>query len=310
MSYQGDIRLGGTIGWKFTTRQVSGVPTTLAGTPVVSVYAAGSNTPITGGVTLTVDFPKTGLNDISIVASGANGFATATNYDVVITTGTVNSVSVVGEVIGSFSIENRSALMPATSGRTLVVDAAGLADANTVKVGPTGSGTAQTAGDIPARQTDAVLAGAIWNAATATYGSAGSYGLLIETDLDATISSRSTFAGGAVSSVTGNVGGNVTGSVGSVVGAVGSVTGNVGGNVTGSVGSVVGLTASNLDATVSSRLAAASYTAPDNTTITAINAKTSLLNFTVSGQVDANVQYVNDVQVKGAGTDASPWNPV
>lgn len=39
-------------------------------------------------------------------------------------------------------------LRPATTGRTLVVDAAGLADANTVKVGPTGSGTAQTAGDI------------------------------------------------------------------------------------------------------------------------------------------------------------------
>lgn len=54
---------------------------------------------------------------------------------------------------------------------------------------------------------------------------------------------------GAVGSVTGNVGGNVTGSVGSVVGAVGSVTGavgsvagNVGGNVVGSVGSVTGLT--------------------------------------------------------------------
>src|SRR3990167_4655498 len=41
-----------------------------------------------------------------------------------------------------------SRLAPATPGRTLVVDANGLADANTVKVGPTGSGTAQTAGDI------------------------------------------------------------------------------------------------------------------------------------------------------------------
>lgn len=39
--------------------------------------------------------------------------------------------------------------------------------------------------------------------------------------------------------------------------AVASVTGNVGGNVTGSVGSVVGLTASNLDATISSRASAA-----------------------------------------------------
>lgn len=47
--------------------------------------------------------------------------------------------------------------------------------------------------------------------------------------------------------ITGNITGNlsgsvgsVTGAVGSVTGAVGSVTGNVGGNVTGSVGSVVG----------------------------------------------------------------------
>ena len=39
-------------------------------------------------------------------------------------------------------------LAPATAGRTLVVDAAGLADANVVKVGPTGVGTVQTAGDI------------------------------------------------------------------------------------------------------------------------------------------------------------------
>lgn len=41
-------------------------------------------------------------------------------------------------------------LQPATSGRTLVVDAAGLADANAVKVGPTGSGTPQTARDLGA----------------------------------------------------------------------------------------------------------------------------------------------------------------
>jgi hypothetical protein len=37
---------------------------------------------------------------------------------------------------------------PATSGRSIVVDAAGLVDANVVKLGPTGSGTAQTARDV------------------------------------------------------------------------------------------------------------------------------------------------------------------
>lgn len=44
--------------------------------------------------------------------------------------------------------------------------------------------------------------------------------------LDAKVSSRSTYAGGAVASVTGNVGGNVTGSVGSVVAGVTVTTNN------------------------------------------------------------------------------------
>lgn len=39
-------------------------------------------------------------------------------------------------------------LNPTTAGRTLVVDAAGLADANAVKLGPTGTGTTQTARDL------------------------------------------------------------------------------------------------------------------------------------------------------------------
>jgi hypothetical protein len=37
--------------------------------------------------------------------------------------------------------------------------------------------------------------------------------------------------------------------------------------------------------------------------------KVSGLTFTVPGQVDANIQYVNDVTVKGTGTEADPWNP-
>lgn len=149
MSYYGDIRLGDTIDVKFTTIQVSGAPTTLSGSPVISAYVGNSTTQLTAGITLSVDFDSvTGLNSVRVVATGGNGYATASNYDLIITTGTVNSVSVVGYKVASFSIEARSALMPTTVARTLVVDAAGLADANTVKVGPTGSGTAQTARDI------------------------------------------------------------------------------------------------------------------------------------------------------------------
>jgi len=60
---------------------------------------------------------------------------------------------------------------------------------------------------------------------------------------------------GAVGSVTGNVGGNVVGSVGSVTGAVGSVTGSVGGNVVGTVASVVGNVGGNVVGNVNGNVA-------------------------------------------------------
>jgi hypothetical protein len=158
--YRGDIALGSTIDLKFTTVNTSGVPTTLAGTPAISAYVDNGTTEITAGITLTADFDsRTGLNNVRIVATSGNGFAAGTNVDLVITTGTVGGSSVVGYVIGSFSIEARSALRPTTAGRTLVVDASGLADATAVKVGPSGSATAQTAGDIPARLPAALVSG-------------------------------------------------------------------------------------------------------------------------------------------------------
>jgi hypothetical protein len=50
----------------------------------------------------------------------------------------------------NISIMDLAPFQAATPGRTLVVDAAGLADANAVKLGPSGSGTAQTARDVGA----------------------------------------------------------------------------------------------------------------------------------------------------------------
>ncbi len=135
--YHGDIRLESTIDFKFTTRSfTTGAPTTLAGTPVISAYPSNSVTQLTAGITLTVDFDAvTGLHNVRVVATAANGYATATNYALVITTGTVGGVSVVGEVIGSFSIEARSALMPTTAARTLDVSAAGEAGLDWANVG-------------------------------------------------------------------------------------------------------------------------------------------------------------------------------
>lgn len=69
----------------------------------------------------------------------------------------------------------------------------------------------------------------------------------------------------------------------------------------------------NLDATVSSRLASASYTAPDNATIAAIatyvdtevgaiKTKTDQLVFTKANQLDVNTLSVNGVTLVGNGT--------
>lgn len=116
MSYIGNFALASTLDFKFTTRSFStGAPTSLVG-GTLAAYPNNSITEITAGITLTADFDaRTGLNNVRIVATGANGYATATNYDVVITAGTVGGVSVVGEVVGTFSIENRVVLLQAAT---------------------------------------------------------------------------------------------------------------------------------------------------------------------------------------------------
>lgn len=103
-----DITLEDTIYMRFTTRAfATGIPTTLAGTPVVSIYEENNLTQITAGVSLIVDYDGVaGLNQVEIVATMANGYEKGKSYDLVITTGTVGGVSVVGEVVGSFTIGN------------------------------------------------------------------------------------------------------------------------------------------------------------------------------------------------------------
>lgn len=148
----GDFDASAVIYGKFVScRADTGAPATLT-SGALSVYKDNSTTQSTTGVTFTGDFDSvTGLNHFTIDTSADGTFyAAGSFFDVVVTTGTVNSVSAVGSCVGAFTMRKTSPLKPATAGRTLVVDAAGLADANVVKLGPTGSGTAQTARDIGA----------------------------------------------------------------------------------------------------------------------------------------------------------------
>lgn len=111
--YLGDYRRTDSVEFSFTTRASTGIPTVLAGTPVVTVWESGNTsdevTSATGYVNLTIDFDGiVGLNRVGIDLNGNQPlFEGAKDFTVAITTGTVDGVSVVGEVIGTFSIEKR-----------------------------------------------------------------------------------------------------------------------------------------------------------------------------------------------------------
>ena len=101
-----DRTVGETFYFQFTTRAfATGTPTVLAGSPVVSAYEDAGLTQITAGITLGVDHDGVvGLNMLTLVATGGNGFEAGKDYHLVITAGTVGGVSVVGEVVGHFSL--------------------------------------------------------------------------------------------------------------------------------------------------------------------------------------------------------------
>ncbi len=114
----GNYAAGAVIYGKFTTfRPSTGAAFTLGGTPALSVYKDNSTTQSTTGVTLTADFDSvTGLNHFAIDTSADGTFYSAnSNFDIVITTGTVDSVSVVGTVVASFSLDKAVSIVPALS---------------------------------------------------------------------------------------------------------------------------------------------------------------------------------------------------
>lgn len=100
-----DITLEATEYFDFTTRALTGVPTVLANTPVLKVLEANNATPITAGVSVVIDKASiVGTNEAVVVATAANGYEFGKSYSVVISTGTVNGVSVIGEVVAQFTI--------------------------------------------------------------------------------------------------------------------------------------------------------------------------------------------------------------
>jgi hypothetical protein len=117
----------------FNTHQADGTPATLDGTPTISVYKDGGANEDNSGVTLITDFdtgtgspPLVGLHCVTIdTSTDATFYSAGSDFTVVITSGTVDSISVALTVVGSFSINNRTALRSTIAGRELYVDVNG-----------------------------------------------------------------------------------------------------------------------------------------------------------------------------------------
>ena len=169
--YLGDFSASTVIDFKFTTfRPSTGAPFTLAGSPVISVYKDDSTTQSTAGVTLTVDFDSvTGLHHVQITtATDGTFYADGSEFECVITAGTVDSVSVVGSCIGRFTLRSQAALYPLTAGRTLDINASGHGAANVHQMQAgvvTAASIATGAIDADALATDAVteIVNGVWS---------------------------------------------------------------------------------------------------------------------------------------------------
>ncbi len=178
---------------KFTTRAfATGIPTVLAGSPVVSIYKDASLTQSVTGVTLTVNFDGVvGLNHVDIDTSTDGTFySNESRFYLVITTGTVGGTSVVGEVVGDFDL---AAPIGPTTGGVNVVQILGTASQGaagyvgidwahvtnpTTTVGLSGTtiSTGQTIATVTNQLSASAIEGAVWNADLSTHLGLGTTG--------------------------------------------------------------------------------------------------------------------------------------
>ncbi|MHA2100682.1 MAG: hypothetical protein ACW99A_18590 [Candidatus Kariarchaeaceae archaeon] len=105
--YIGDLDLNQEIDFTFTSRDSTGLPSIITG-GVLEIYSGSGIAPSGAGITFTDNFNSvSGLNHVHINTSGDAFYASGNDYSIVMASGTVDGVSVIGETIALFSIENR-----------------------------------------------------------------------------------------------------------------------------------------------------------------------------------------------------------
>ncbi len=179
-----DITLEDTFYHTFPTRAFdTQLPFTLAGSPVLSVKEGGNATPITAGVSVSVDVASvTGLNEATIVATAANGYEVGKSYAIYISTGTVDGDNVAGEVVGEFTIAASAAAVDLANATDGLGALKTLLDAipTTAMRGTDGALTDKAGFSL---STAGILA--VWHQALSAVVTAGSVGKLIKDEITA-----------------------------------------------------------------------------------------------------------------------------
>ena len=124
--YYGDFLVSRTVRCRFNTVNSSGVPTTLS-SGAVTVTKDGSDVTPSGGVTLTTDVGSvTGRHTVVIdMSADTSAFTAGSEYSVRLSgSSAVGGTSVVGIVVGEWSVANRSVAVD-TSGRIQVQSGTG-----------------------------------------------------------------------------------------------------------------------------------------------------------------------------------------
>lgn len=311
-----------------STSNASAITATGNGTGTGAVFTSGSGA--TGdGVQMTA--ASTNGNGLALTKTGtgvalaspttdlvlpSGGLANVTAWTVNVTgslSGSVGSVTgnVAGNVVGSVAsiatggITSSSFAANAITAAAIAADAIGASELAADAVAEIQSGLSTL--------TQANVADAVWNAATASYGSAGSYGLLMETNLDTTVSSRLATSGytapldaAGTRSAVGLASANLDTQIGAlataanlavVAGYLDTEIAAIQTAVVTSIPSTLSTIAGYIDTEVAAILAV----------VAAIKAKTDGLTFTVAGAVDANVKRMNDVAVIGTGASGDKW---
>jgi len=279
-----DYTVGETHYFLFTTRAfATGIPTVLT-SGVISAYENEGLTQITAGVTLGADHDAVvGLNLGTVAATGGNGFEAGKDYHLVITVGTVGGVSVVGEVVGRFTLQASAAFTrlgaPAgasVSADLLVID--NFVDGLETTIGAAGAGLTAVAWN-PAW--DAEVQSEVADA-LAVYDPPTNAEMELRTLVAAGYASPTNITAGVITTVT-----YLTNAP-------------TAGDLTATMKASVNTEADT--AITDAALATAANLALVDTVVDAIQVKTDQMVFTKANEIDSNVQSINGVTITGDGS--------